>query len=408
MLAVLLGAMTPAGAEEPDVGVPAELPGPGPFIMRTAEQPAIRAEIIASGLVHGYSLDFLPGGDALVVERGARLRLLRDATGPKPQLMPEAVANVPNYEKAEHLNALDVLGLQDVKPDPDFATNHLIYFSYNRPVGYDASVGRITAATVVARAKLEGLRLTAIKNLLVGEARIGVGGSRLLIGGRGELFVSVGALSETDVQSAQRVDNIYGKVLRIGLDGRVPADNPFVNSQGARPEIWTYGHRDVLGLAIDPRNGQIVASEHGPQGGDEINNLQPGRNYGWPNSTYGTEYGGSRLPTAPVAPGTEGPLLIWSPGIAPAGITFYTGSVMPGWANNLFVASARRGQINGMGGLARVVLNVRLEEVRQEFLLADLHQRFKDVRQGPDGLLYALTDEDKAVVVRIGPAPSAP
>jgi len=407
MLAVLLGAMTPAGAEEPEVGVPTELPGPGPFVMRTAEQPAIRAEIIASGLVHGYSLAFLPGGDALVVERGARLRLLRDATGPRPQLIPEAVANVPNYERAEHLNALDVLGLQDVKPDPDFATNHLIYFSYNRPVGYDDAVGRITAATVVARAKLEGLRLTGIRDLLVGEARIGVGGSRLLIGGGGELFVSVGALSETDVQSAQRVDNIYGKVLRIGLNGRVPADNPFVHSQGARPEIWTYGHRDVLGLAIDPRTGQIVASEHGPQGGDEINNLQPGRNYGWPNSTYGTEYGGSRLPTAPVAPGTEGPLLIWSPGIAPAGITFYTGSVMPGWANNLFVASARRGQINGTGGLARVVLNVRLEEVRQEFLLADLHQRFKDVRQGPDGLLYALTDEDKAVVVRIGPAPSA-
>jgi len=408
MLAVLLGAMTPAGAEEPEVGVPAELPGPGPFIMRTAEQPVIRAEIIASGLVHGYSLAFLPGGDALIVERGARLRLLRDATGRKPQLMPEAVTNVPNYEKAEHLNALDVLGVQDVKPDPDFATNHLIYFTYNRPVGYDAAVGRITAATVVARAKLMGLRLAGIKDLLVGEARVGVGGSRLLIGGGRQLFVSVGALSETDHQSAQRVDNIYGKVLRIGLDGRVPADNPFVRSQGARPEIWTYGHRDALGLALDPRTGQIVASEHGPQGGDEINNLQPGRNYGWPNSTYGTEYGGSRLPTAPVAPRTEGPILIWSPGIAPAGMTFYTGSVMPGWANNLFVTSARRGQINGTGGLARVVLNARLEEVRQEFLLADLHQRFKDVRQGPDGLLYALTDEDKAVVVRIGPAPSAP
>jgi glucose/arabinose dehydrogenase len=371
--------------------------------MRTAEQPVIRAEIIASGLVHGYSLAFLPGGDALIVERGARLRLLRDATGPKPQLMPEAVTNVPNYEKAEHLNALDVLGVQDVKPDPDFATNHLIYFTYN-----DAAVGRITAATVVARAKLMGLRLAGIKDLLVGEARVGVGGSRLLIGGGRQLFVSVGALSETDHQSAQRVDNIYGKVLRIGLEGRVPADNPFVRSQGARPEIWTYGHRDALGLALDPRTGQIVASEHGPQGGDEINNLQPGRNYGWPNSTYGTEYGGSRLPTAPVAPRAEGPILIWSPGIAPAGMTFYTGSVMPGWANNLFVTSARRGQINGTGGLARVVLNARLEEVRQEFLLADLHQRFKDVRQGPDGLLYALTDEDKAVVVRIGPAPSAP
>lgn len=408
LLALILGTMAPVAAEEQEVGVPAELPGPGPYILRTAEQPAVKVEIIASGLVHGYSLSFLPGGDALIVERGARLRLLRQATGPKPQLVPEPIANVPDYTKAEHRNDLDVLGIQDVKPDPDFATNHLLYFTYNRPAGYDAAAGRITSATVIARARLDGMRLTEIKDLVVGEPRIGIGGSRLLIGPGGQLFASVGALSETDEQSAQRTDNIYGKILRIGRDGSIPADNPFVHSKGARPEIWTYGHRDPLGLAIDPRSGRIIASEHGPQGGDEINDLLPGRNYGWPNSTYGTRYGGSRLSAVPVAPGTEGPILIWSPGVAPAGIAFYTGTAMPGWANNLFVTSARRGQVNGTGGIVRVVFNERLEEMRQEFLLADLHQRFKDVRQGPDGLLYALTDEDKAVVVRIGPAPAAP
>jgi glucose/arabinose dehydrogenase len=310
---------------------------------------------------------------------------------------------VPEYSGAEHLHPSDVLGIQDVKPDPDFTANRLVYFTINRPAGYDPVQKRITATTVLARGRLDGLHLTGVKDLMVGESMVATGGSRILFGKDGMVFVSVGALSEGDIQSAQRTDNIYGKVLRIGRDGAVPADNPLVGAKGARPEIWTYGHRDPLGLAIEPRSGRILASEHGPQGGDELNELLRGRNYGWPNSTYGTEYDGSPLPVAPVAPGTQGPLLIWSPAIAPNGIAFYTGSAMPGWANNLFVASARRGQVNGTGALIRLVLNEKLQEMRQEVLLEGLHQRFKDVRQGPDGLLYAVTDEDKAVVVRIGP-----
>ncbi|MBU0555023.1 MAG: PQQ-dependent sugar dehydrogenase [Alphaproteobacteria bacterium] len=390
-------------ADVPEVSVPAELPGPGPYMMRSAEQAAVKVEIVAQGLEHLYSLAFLPDGDALIVERGVRLRLLRQATGPKPVLEPQPIANVPDYTNAAHLKPIDVMGIQDVLPDPDFATNRLIYFTFNRPVGYDPAAERITATTVLARARLDGLRLTEVKDLLVGEAMVGTGGSRILIDANRQLFVAVGALSEGDVQSAQRTDNIYGKVLRIGIDGHVPEDNPFARTKGARPEIWTYGHRDPLGLAIDPRSGRLVASEHGPQGGDELNELLPGRNYGWPNSTYGTEYAGSRLPIAPVAEGTEGPLLIWSPAIAPNGIAFYTGSVMPGWSNNLFVTSARRGQINGTGALIRLVFNDGLEEMRQEVLLDGLHQRFKDVQQGPDGLLYAVTDEANSIVVRIGP-----
>jgi glucose/arabinose dehydrogenase len=393
---------TAQAAEVPEVGVPNALPGPGPFTFQSAEQPVVEGRIIASGLAHLYSLAFLPDGDALIVERGVRLRLLHDATGPQPELVPQPIANAPEYAKADHLHPFDVLGIQDVQPDPDYATNHLIYFTYNRPVGYDAKAKRITAATVVARARLDDLRLTDIKDLLVGQARVGIGGSRILIGRDGDLYVSVGALSEGDIQSAARTDTIYGKVLRIRRDGSIPPDNPFVHTKGARPEIWTYGHRDPLGLAIDPRSGRIIASENGPQGGDELNDLRPGRNYGWPDSTYGTEYGGSPLPSKPVAPGTQGPFVIWSPAIAPGGIAFYTGSAMPGWDNNLFVASARRGQINGTGALIRVVFNDRLEEMRQEVLLDGLHQRIKDVKQGPDGLLYAVTDEDHAVVLRIG------
>jgi glucose/arabinose dehydrogenase len=404
LLAALTAFAAPGlAADVPEVGVPAELPGPGPFLSSSAEQPAIRTEIIASGLARIYSMAFLPGGDALVVERGARLRLVRQVTGSAPELVAQPIANVPEYANIANLHAFDVLGIQDVKPHPDFATNRLIYFTYNRPVGFDAKAKRITASTVLAQARLDGLALTDMKDVLVGEARVAVGGSRILIARDGHLFVAVGALSEGDIQSGQRRDTIYGKVLRIRLDGSIPASNPFFRSKGVRREIWTFGHRDPLGLAIDPRSGRFLASEHGPQGGDELNELLPGRNYGWPASTYGTEYGGSRLPVAPVRAGTQPPLQIWSPSIAPNGITFYTGTAMQGWANNLFVASARRGQINGTGALIRVVFNDQLQEMRQEVLLDGLHQRFKDVQQGPDGLLYAVTDEDKAVVLRIGP-----
>jgi len=407
LAAALVGvaaACAPAyAADVPEVGVPSDLPGPGPYLSRSAEQASVKAEIVAEGLAHVYALAFLPGGDALIVERGARLRLLRGATGPRPELVAAPIAGVPEFSKTEHLHPFDVLGIQDVQPDPDFAANRLIWFTMNRPVGYDAAAKRITATTVLARGRLDGMRLTGVKDMLVGEAVVSTGGSRILFGADGKVFVSVGATSESDIQSAQKTGTIYGKVLRISRDGSVPADNPLVGTKGARPEIWTWGHRDPLGLARDPRSGRIVASEHGPQGGDELNEILPGRNYGWPNSTYGTEYGGSALPLAPTAPGTQPPQLIWSPSIAPNGIAFYTGAAMPGWKNSLFVASARRGQINGTGALIRLVLNEQLQEVRQEVLLTDLHQRFKDVRQGPDGLLYAVTDEDKSVVLRIGP-----
>lgn len=370
----------------------------------SAEQHGVAVRVIARGLAHGYSMAFLPGGDALVVERGVRLRMVRGATSDTPQLLPEAVAGVSDYSKQDHIHPDDVLGIQDVALHPDFARNGLIYFTSNKPLAFDAKAGRLKAALVLVRARLDGMKLTDIAEIMAGEPEVGIGGSRIQFGRDGLVYVSVGGLSTGDDASAQRLDTIYGKVLRLNADGTPAAGNPFAGRKGARAEILTYGHRDPLGLGIEPRSGALFASEHGPQGGDELNRILPGRNYGWPSSTYGNQYGGSPLPHAPVAAGTEGPTMVWMPGIAPSGIAFYTGDQFPGWKNSLFIASARRGQVNGTGGVIRVVLNDRLEDLRQEVLLDGLHQRFKDVRQGPDGLLYALTDEDAAVVLRLSPA----
>ena len=393
-----------SASEVPEVGVPNDLPGPGPYVFVTAEQPQIVASIVADGLANLYAIAFLPGGDALVVERGQRVRLLRGATGVDPVVESAAISGIPDYSDTPGIDPFDVLGIQDVEPDPDFADNGIVYLTYNRPVGFDEGRGRITASYVLAKARLSGLELTGLTELLVSEPEVAIGGSRIVVGEGGMLFAGFGGLSEGDVGSAQELGNLYGKVVRVRTDGTVPDDNPFVGHDGARGEIWTYGHRDPLGLAFDPKSGRLVASEHGPQGGDELNELLPGRNYGWPTSTYGTEYAGSALPANPILPDTQAPLQIWSPGIAPNGIAFYTGTALPGWQGNLFVSSARRGQINGTGALIRVAFNDSLQEMRQEILLDALHQRFKDVQQGPDGLLYAVTDEANSRVIRIGPA----
>ena len=180
--------------------------------------------------------------------------------------------------------------------------------------------------------------------------------------------------------------------------------NPFVDRAGARPEIYSVGHRDQLGLTVHAATGQVLSAEHGPNGGDEVNLILPGRNYGWPTVSFGRDYQGPRISASPVAPDVELPLLLWIPSIAPTGMTSYTGEAFPAWKGNLFVGSARRGEIPRTGSLERVVLNERLEELRRESLLTDLHQRIRDVRQGPDGLLYVITDEDDGVLLRIEPA----
>jgi glucose/arabinose dehydrogenase len=201
---------------------------------------------------------------------------------------------------------------------------------------------------------------------------------------------------------AQELGSAYGKVLRLHDDGRVPADNPFARQAGAKPEIFSLGHRDHLGLtAID---GRVFNAEHGPNGGDEVNRIEAGRNYGWPTLTYGRGYDGAVLAQSPVGSGFEPPLIVWLPSIAPSGLQFYTGDRFPAWKGNLFVGSVRRGEIPRTGGLERVVLNDKLQDLRRETLLTGLHQRIRDVRQGPDGLLYVVTDEDDGALLRLEPA----
>ncbi len=204
---------------------------------------------------------------------------------------------------------------------------------------------------------------------------------------------------------AQRLDSVYGKVLRLRDDGKVPGDNPFVARSGARPEVFTYGHRDQLGLTVHPDTGAVLNAEHGPNGGDEVNLIQSGKDYGWPKISFGRSYEGERISESPVAEGVEQPLILWLPSIAPTGLTFYNGDRFPAWRGNLFVGSSRRGEVPRTGGLERVVLNDKLGEIRRETLLTELHQRIRDIRQGPDGLLYAVTDEDDGAVLRIEPAP---
>ena len=194
-------------------------------------------------------------------------------------------------------------------------------------------------------------------------------------------------------------------MLRVREDGSIPKDNPFVGRSGARPEIYSYGHRDQLGLTVQASSGTVLAAEHGPNGGDEVNLILPGRNYGWPLVSFGRAYDGPRISDSPVAEGVEQPLVLWLPSIAPTGLTFYEGDRYPAWKGNLFVGSARRGEVPRTGGLERVVLNGKLEELRRETLLTELHQRIRDVRQGPDGLLYVITDEDDGALLRLEPAP---
>jgi glucose/arabinose dehydrogenase len=386
-----------AVAQQTDIGIAPVSLDRESYAFDTAEQHGIRVDVVTRGLPHPFSLAFLPSGDALVTIRGRELRLIRGATGDAARLEPTPISGTPP--------AADVrgAGLHEVAVHPDFADNRLVYYTFNRPVAPAADVApgeRPPTALVVARARLDGLRLTGIEELLAGEGRAGGSGSRLAFGADGMLYVTTGAPFSA---LAQDPASIYGKVLRIRDDGRIPKDNPFVATAGARPEVYTLGHRDQLGLTVQPGTNVVLAAEHGPNGGDEVNMILPGRNYGWPEFSFGRTYEGPRHSVVPLGPDTEQPLVLWIPSIAPTGMTFYSGARIAAWTGNLFVGSARQGEIPGTGGLERVVFNDDLGELRRESLLGQLHQRIRDVREGPDGLLYVITDEDDGALLRISP-----
>jgi len=375
-------------AKQP-IGVPVPPLGDGPFIFDTAEQHKIRVSVITKGLSHPWSLAFLPDGGMLVTERPGRLRLVRDG-----KLDPRPVTGAPK------VLAIQLAGLMDVALHPRFSENKLIYLTYNKP-GENKRV-----ATALARGRLEGQALIDVQDIFVAnwlpENANGYN-SRMVFGRDGMIYVSNGA-SNSD--SSQDPNSDRGKILRLRDDGTIPPDNPFIGRAGYKPEIYSMGHRNTLGLIVHPVTGEIWNNENGPNGGDEINIIRAGRNYGWPVVSYGRWYEGPRVSEVPWKEGMEQPLVFWVPSIAPSGMAVYTGDRFPAWKNNAFVGSMRTGEIPGTGHLERIVFNDKMEELRREAMLTELHQRIRDVRQGPDGLLYLLTDEDAGALLRIEPAAS--
>ncbi|HYV62843.1 MAG TPA: PQQ-dependent sugar dehydrogenase [Bryobacteraceae bacterium] len=379
-------------AQQQPIGVPVPPLGNGPFVFDTAEQHKIRVTVVTKGLSHPWSLAFLPDGSMLVTERPGRLRLVRDAMR-DAKLDPRPIGGVPK------VLIIGNSGLMDVALHPKFAENRLVYLTYNKP-GLNKQV-----ATVLARGRLEGGALTDVRDIFVAdwlpESANGYN-SRIAFGRDGMIYVSNGA-SNSD--ASQDPKSHRGKILRLRDDGTVPPDNPFAGRPGYKPEIYSMGHRNTLGLIVHPVTGALWNNENGPNGGDEINIILPGKNYGWPVASYGRTYEGPRVSEVPWREGIEQPIVFWVPSIAVAGMAIYTGDRFPAWKNNAFVGSMRMGEIPGTGHLERIVFNDKTEELRREIMLADLHQRIREVRQGPDGLLYLLTDEDEGALLRIEPVP---
>jgi glucose/arabinose dehydrogenase len=386
--ALFLLSMSPVGhaEQEPEIGVPVPPLDDGPWVFDTAEQHKIRVSVVAKGLSHPWAITFLPNDDMLVTERAGRLRLVRDG-----MLDPHEISGVPTVRTDGNG------GLMDVAVHPQFDENRLVYLTYTKPVGGGKG------APALARGRLEAGTLVDVRDLIVTEAYEGNSGlnGRVVFGRDGKVYMSTGG-RVTDV--SQNPMSLRGKVLRLNDDGTVPDDNPFVKHDDHRPEIYSFGHRNTLGLILHPVTGEIWQHENGPNGGDEINIVLAGRNYGWPVVSFGRDYSGARL-YEPTRDGMETPLVVWLPAIAAAGMAVYTGDQFPAWKGNVFVGSLREGGIPGTGHLERIVFNEKTEELRRETMLTELRQRIREVRQGPDGLLYVLTDADDGALLKIEPTP---
>jgi glucose/arabinose dehydrogenase len=335
----------------------------------------IKVETVAKGLNHPWGLAFLPDGQMLVTEKPGTLRLIsKDGTVSKPLSgVPEAVAQGQG-------------GLLDVAIDPSFASNRLVYLSYSEP-------GDGGASTAVARGKLGDNGLDDVQVIFRQVPKVNGGnhfGSRLVFAPDGTLFVTLG--ERFQFEPAQDLTNDLGKIVRINPDGSIPKDNPFVGRKDARPEIWSYGHRNPQGAAIHPETGKLWESEFGPMGGDEINIPQAGSNYGWPVVSWGSHYDGRKIPEPPTHPEFADAIYHWNPVISPSGMTFYTGDAMPAWQGNLLVGGL------SSQGILRLTLDG--EKVTAEERIP-LGARIRDVRQAPDGPVYALTAEGDGKVLRL-------
>jgi len=372
--------------------------GDGPFLFETYEQRTIRVSVVTKGLSHPWSVAFLPGGDMLITERVGRLRLLHNGV-----LDPTPVAGTPPVT-----SIATMAGLMDIALHPRFAENKWVYISYHKPRGTAPDVNGKdypVASNSILRGTWDGKALTNVKDIFVSDD-VDTEMSRIAFGQDGMLYMTIGGPGTGPAASMDRPQHggdDAGKVLRMKDDGSLPADNPFVGKAGYKPYVYTMGHRTQLGLAVNPYTGDMWAGEQGPNGGDEINILKPGRNYGWPFVTDGRDYRGHYLTPVPYRDGMERPHILWVPSIAVSGMAFYTGDRFPNWKRNLFVGGLREGEIARTGQLVRIVFNDNWDELRREHLLRDLHQRIRDVRQGPDGLLYVLTEEDEAALLKIEP-----
>ncbi|MEE4177400.1 MAG: PQQ-dependent sugar dehydrogenase [Bacteroides sp.] len=334
-------------------------------------------DTLATGLENPWSMAFLPDGRILIAERPGRLRIFEDGA-----LLPEPIGGLP--EIWVHGQG----GLLDVVLHPDFEENQLIYLGY-------AARGGEGGNTAIARGKLVGNTLTDVELLFHGQpftSRPHHFGTRIVFDGNGYMFFTIGDRGEQE--NAQLISNHNGTVMRLHDDGRIPEDNPFVEDPEARPEIWSYGHRNIQGMALHPVTGELWAHEHGAQGGDEINRILKGENFGWPRVTHGINYDGSIITPDTTLPGMMDPVMHWTPSIAPCGLAFVTSEKYPGWENNM-LAGALAGQ-----HIHRVALEGN--QVTHTERLLEGFARFRDIRQGPDGYIYVLT-EGPGIFFRIQP-----
>jgi len=348
----------------------------------------IRVSAVATGLANPWSLAFLPNGDMLVTERAGRLRIIRNGV-----LDPQPITGVPQVR----VTALG--GLLEVALHPRFAENGWVYLTYAK--GREDNV----STTALARGRLKGTALEEVRDIFVANTWSSSAtnfGGRIAFDRAGFLYLTIGERQEQD--RAQKGDDHGGKILRLRDDGSVPPDNPFVGKTGYLPEIYSLGHRSPQGLALNPETGAIWENEHGPLGGDEINIILPGRNYGWPLVTFGTDYDGKKISDLTWRADLEAPLMYWVPSIAISGMAFYTGDKFPNWKGNAFVGSMFEGRTRATGHLRRLTFE-QGRPIQREPILTELHQRIRDVRSGPDGLVYLLTDENPGAVLKIEPAP---
>ena len=390
------GKLEPDGApsrvtDGPGVPEPIVWPAPplakGPFRIQSAEERNLRVVVMARGLEQPWSMAFLPDGNILITERPGRFRVIR-----KGVLDPHPVEGLPD------IKAAGLQGLMDVVLHPDFAGNRWVYFTYHKPEGDDAAV-------TLARGTWNGTALDEVGDLFESHA-LKTEASRLTFAPDGMLYMSVSAPGDSvgpEAARSQDPNDYAGKVVRLRDDGTIPPDNPFVHRAGYKPGVYSLGHRNGHSLVVNPETGDLWQTEQGPNGGDEINVIKAGRNYGWPKVSYGRQYFGPYVSPQPSRRGMEQPALFWMPSIGATGMTFYTGDRFPAWKRNAFVGGLREGEIPRTGQLQRIVFNDKWQEVRRESLLRELHQRIRDVRQGPDGLLYVLTAEDEGALLRLEP-----